>query len=497
MMVFTSAKKETDPNSLRMRMFREMANANYDVHMMETVGQGEKCVDIQLAVEMLHFATVPNAYDVAILLSGDKDFVPALVRTRQKGKQVCIASMRAGCNRVLYESPHIRDYDVVWLEQCLDQLIVPISAEERTRRDRAGYASAFTMMRVVRDYVDAAPDHEWVSSRDIGRYLKHIEIADSNMLEELKQAHGGLRPFLMERACNLFDVKFPEAGTIRGRGEFSFWVRVKADSDESLIDEFKRTQFFTKEEKEFLERYKKEDFIIKVDDPYQHTTMTSSSYDPVDSVDDTVGEVGGDSVEPALDYSQLTVVRLKEICREKGLPVTGKKDALIDRLNQAIKMEHGVIKKKQLRDESKRPSKYSYAGKRAEPRSRDTIQTGNIYSSTLPQIDASRYRNPRASNNAPVDQAVAAHLQQLIKEYLTASGGEAGSRDIGRYLAANGDSRKGNRSALTELKESYGSLLSFILSREDLFCVLDKTPGFAGGDHGFPIQLIQKQAASN
>lgn len=45
-----------------------MADANYDVHMMETVGQGEKCVDIQLAVEMLHYATVPNAYDVAILL---------------------------------------------------------------------------------------------------------------------------------------------------------------------------------------------------------------------------------------------------------------------------------------------------------------------------------------------------------------------------------------------------------------------------------------------
>jgi putative protein kinase ArgK-like GTPase of G3E family len=51
-----------------MRMFRDMANANYDVYMMETVGQGEKCVDIQLAVEMLHYATVPNAYDVAILL---------------------------------------------------------------------------------------------------------------------------------------------------------------------------------------------------------------------------------------------------------------------------------------------------------------------------------------------------------------------------------------------------------------------------------------------
>ena len=55
-----------------MRMFREMATANYDVHMMETIGKGEKCVDIQLAVEMLHYATVPNAFDMAVILTGDK-----------------------------------------------------------------------------------------------------------------------------------------------------------------------------------------------------------------------------------------------------------------------------------------------------------------------------------------------------------------------------------------------------------------------------------------
>ena len=66
--VFTSTKKSTDPNSFRVQMYKDMANSNYDVHMMETVGKGEKCVDIQLAVEMLHYATVPNSYDIAILL---------------------------------------------------------------------------------------------------------------------------------------------------------------------------------------------------------------------------------------------------------------------------------------------------------------------------------------------------------------------------------------------------------------------------------------------
>lgn len=67
--VFTSYKKSTDPKSFRVRMFNEMADANYDIHMLESTSNGpEKCVDISLAVEMLHYATVPNAYDVAILL---------------------------------------------------------------------------------------------------------------------------------------------------------------------------------------------------------------------------------------------------------------------------------------------------------------------------------------------------------------------------------------------------------------------------------------------
>lgn len=66
--VYTSYKRTTDRNSLRVKMFDEMNDANYDVHLMETLGSGEKCVDIQLAVEMLHYATVPNAYDVAIML---------------------------------------------------------------------------------------------------------------------------------------------------------------------------------------------------------------------------------------------------------------------------------------------------------------------------------------------------------------------------------------------------------------------------------------------
>ena len=37
------------------------------VHMMTTTGTQEKCIDIQLAVEMMHFASVPGAYGRAVL----------------------------------------------------------------------------------------------------------------------------------------------------------------------------------------------------------------------------------------------------------------------------------------------------------------------------------------------------------------------------------------------------------------------------------------------
>ena len=98
--VFTSYKKTTGRKSPRVQMFEDMSEAGYDVHIMETVGDGEKCVDIQLATEILHYATVPKAYDIAILLSGDKDFLPALIRTRQKGKRVAIVAAKRGCNQV-------------------------------------------------------------------------------------------------------------------------------------------------------------------------------------------------------------------------------------------------------------------------------------------------------------------------------------------------------------------------------------------------------------
>ena len=58
--------------------------------------------------------------------SGDADFLPALVRTRQKGKRVAVCSMRNSASSD-FEDPvyQIKDFDLLWLDDYLPQLVAP------------------------------------------------------------------------------------------------------------------------------------------------------------------------------------------------------------------------------------------------------------------------------------------------------------------------------------------------------------------------------------
>ena len=53
----------------------------------------EKMVDISLATDMLLFGH-KNIYDVAILVSGDKDFTPAVKAVKEMGKFIEVAGFR-------------------------------------------------------------------------------------------------------------------------------------------------------------------------------------------------------------------------------------------------------------------------------------------------------------------------------------------------------------------------------------------------------------------
>jgi hypothetical protein len=303
-------------------MFKEMADANYDIHMLESSSSGpEKCVDISLAVEMLHYATVPNAYDVAILLSGDKDFIPAMVRTRQKGKKVGVVSMRTGCNRALYEKPHVKDYDVVWIDDFLDQLLIPLPADQvgehvKTVYDR-GLLSAFTITKVILDFIVKSP-FEKVSSRDIGRYLKSVEIAGgTNLLDDVKLGQGGLRRFLQERMPTVFEVidKMPHEIVSTDPNDKSYWVVRRDGATQVLLEEAKRSEF-TPEEKEFLKNYQSGTIERGAEDDIYFYTMETNQFGASDDPEilDLVNTTPHDenSIPTPTDYSSFTVAKLKE-----------------------------------------------------------------------------------------------------------------------------------------------------------------------------------------
>jgi hypothetical protein len=232
-----------------------------------------------------------------------------------------------------------------------------------------------------------------------------------------------------------------------------------------LVEEFKRNQYFTKEEKAFLEKYRKPTKAV-----YAHTEYTNNEDDESDSIE----------ITPMPDYSNMKVVELKELCKEKNLPTSGKKDALVERLEESYReyqklVETSVEKKRLKWQETPRKSIARMSG------------PSNVYSDTLPQLDVRQSKKL----SVPEDSKVAAYLEGLIKEYLTASGGVAGSRDVGRYLAANKDSRNEHKSALAELKDTHGSLLSFLHSR-DVFGVDNKIPDSQSKTNGFPVRLIKR-----
>jgi len=88
--VSVSDRSTLDPkrrlhDALRFQGFRVIAR---EVNYGEEGEQKE--VDVALATELVSCA-LRNAFDVAILVSGDRDFVPAVERVRAEGKRVEVA----------------------------------------------------------------------------------------------------------------------------------------------------------------------------------------------------------------------------------------------------------------------------------------------------------------------------------------------------------------------------------------------------------------------
>ncbi|GKZ00901.1 hypothetical protein MPSEU_001041700 [Mayamaea pseudoterrestris] len=448
--VFTSYKADTPTTSLRYKMFEELRQTNFDVHMMETVGKSEKCVDIQLAVEMLHFATVPHAYDVAVVLTGDKDFMPAMIRTRQKGRQVALVSMKRGCNQALVKTDMLKDFDVIWLDDHIEELIVPKSMEELPHGQRS--LSVFTFMKVLRDYIEQSGE-KTVSSREVGRYLKTVIIGSTVMLDELKNSCGGIYLFLNLQGKDVFSVSFDDdaSGDSSVR---SYRIGLKPKTDTILL-EMAESADLSAAEKSFFESYT---FATEEERP---TYTSALGLQQRATVRHHLSKLQTPELhkDAAPDYSGYTLQQLRDLCRMMGLPVSGLKAAVIERLNATRKETVGQTKECEMRLATQR-----------------RLATGAEQSSTQ-----------------HIPDTTTRHLISLLREYIQASGGKASSRDVGRYLAANRSSPETKRkhlvSALQELKAYYGSLANFVQAYPDILLRLDDVDRAGDDDKNFAFSI--------
>ena len=275
-MVYTSYKADTSTTSYRYKLFQDLKKANFSVHMMETVGKSEKCVDIQLAVEILHYATLENptnSYDIALLLTGDKDLMPAIIRTRCKGKQVGLVSMRPGCNRALVDTPGLLDFDVIWMEDLLDQLLIPRmlddAIDDADSNESTAGVSMYTLHKVVYDFIKHSQLKK-VSSRDLGRYLKQTIINDvggGTLLDTMKKYFGGMYQYLS--SMGYYDCDLPPFDP--GTADYSYWISFHHTSN---IDAGFDEKFDDQNDADIDDRDDDENFFL--DKPSDVTRLTES-----------------------------------------------------------------------------------------------------------------------------------------------------------------------------------------------------------------------------
>jgi len=424
--VYSSMHRDTPKDSFRYKMFAEMIKAGFDVNMMETVGKGEKCVDIQLAVDMLYYATVPDAYDVALLLTGDRDFLPAVIRCRQKGRRIGLVSMRTG-SLAFEVTPNLKDYDTIWMEDYLSQWIRKKTPEELSTstalgrkksfstatntRQQSSQVSPYTLNKVITNFIDKSGEPR-VSSRDIGRHLKALTVCGRPMLDEIKAVYGGLYQFLI--VSEIYLVIADSRRAVK-----AFWVALHGDK-KKIETELAQEGTLSEDEKKFLTTYEQ---WVPVDKNKEYDFTMNEP----DLCSEESSAVSVEVVSSSVDYNALTIPELKDICREKDLKISAKKKLeLVERIQAHMKSDNLQLK------------------------------------STVVELSPERY------------------LKSLVLEYLHASGGQASSRDVGRYLAANKTSYKRRLrdestdrriSALTELKEIYGSLNTFVKKLPN-FCIV-------------------------
>lgn len=321
---FTSMREDTPTGGLRMKMVRSFYDANYDVHKLVTRNRQEKCVDIMLAVEMLSMATVPEAYDIAVVVTGDKDFVPVMKKTREKGKRVAITSMRNSCN-VDLTNPElmIRDFDNIWIEDNLNELI-----EGKALQYDVSDGGRDVNRQLVLLAIDMLKEQPGMTSgsRDIGRYFaaRSVYTTDNNGTEKpfqalsvVKEMHVRMSKFF-DAHTDTFLVEYgPPAGPgsmQRDSAAREFQVTLRPEA----LEGNRGSQEDEREDEEEEEDYSE---LADLGDVEEYLNAMQGL---------------GESSASDTDFGEWKVAELKEECRRRGLGVSGTKAVLIERLEGTL-----------------------------------------------------------------------------------------------------------------------------------------------------------------
>lgn len=320
---FTSMRADTPKAGLRMKMTEAFYAANYDVHRLVTRNRQEKCVDIMLAVEMLSMATVPEAYDIAVVVTGDKDFMPAMRKTREKGKRVAIASMRNSCNLDLSNpESRIRDFDNIWLEDYLGELIESKKLKYTVNDDNGDDVTQQLVQHAV-DMLEVTPGRT-SGSRDIGRYFAAKSVYMPDRLT------GESKPFQALAVCKELYIRmsrFFDDHTDK------FDVEYGPSADSSSNREVSQAA------REFQVTLR-EDYLVRAREVGSGGGDTDVEMGSLADEEDALDYLGGldealselDQSPSPLDLATLKLAELRDMCKAEGLPSSGTKAVLVERL---------------------------------------------------------------------------------------------------------------------------------------------------------------------
>ncbi|CAM9581924.1 unnamed protein product [Ectocarpus sp. 13 AM-2016] len=298
-----------------MRMFNAMREKNFEVHMATTVGVQEKCIDIALAVEMMHYATIPDTYDVGVLVTGDKDFMPAMARTRQKGRRVCLCSMRNSCNQALLrDDAHVTDFEPIWINEYLDDLMEYVPPVEGIGANKVKVAPEI-LCQIVMKLVEQQGGS--INSRLLGRELNKISVDEdgTTALSVIKERWQVLSRFVFEHS-DMFQAILPVSNPTKTK-EYTI---SKVDSQNSMKS---------------LKLGEVMDESVSDDDEAYTDDEEEPEEEELGEEEDMGGGSAWDADEERVTEESLSgevIPQLKTRLRERGLPVSGKKSVLIARL---------------------------------------------------------------------------------------------------------------------------------------------------------------------